>query len=361
MRYYHPDKIYRDLTHLDKSGKVVGKAQMAVCNGNRKGGKTVGHAAEMLKLYEYNQERCMLLGRTINYFTKDKYMEKWWNKSLRVDDDRGVFNWFKERHKIEFTDKAMMADGDIVCYGEAISDSKRVKDMGSYDHCTNIIMDEAIQKGERLLYIMGRSAMSRIFEIWQTAARGYDNASALSHVIFISNVSDRDNWIFNDLRINDFVRNDTKYTVHDNIIVEIVNNKAAAKEVAESGMGAIMRRSITGREYYEAAQENKFQDNTAFISPMGLDFRNLRIQLIVRGHCLGVFSAETGFHVAKIEPDDRSKKICNNPKYHTEDIMYDPFSDWSVKLRESYIMSRVTFQTLEAKSLFMEYECIRGN
>lgn len=353
--YYHPDEVYRDLTGLDVNGKVVGKAQSAVCMGNRTGGKTVGHATQMIQNYLIKNERCMLLSRFLTTFKENKYMSGWWNKTLTVDDDRGIVRKFTDEHKIEFTDKAMLVDGDIMCYGEAISQSKEVKDQGSYNHCTNILLDEAFQLGESYLQIKGRSAMSRIFEIWQTVGRGYPKAEALTHMIFIANVSDMDNWVFNDLELHKFVRLDTKYTIHNGIIVEKCDNKAARKRVELSLMGRIMMNSVSGREYYDAAQNNKYTDNRAFVKAIGLDFKKLKVQLIIREYCLGVFQTDDGFHISTITPDSRARKICNDVKNHTPDVYFEPLSEWTDMLAEAYRKNRVTFQTLESKSLFFAY------
>lgn len=353
--YYVPKEFYDSLMRWDyENKKAIGKAQTGLCFGNRKGGKTVGHGIQMIKNYTERGERCMLLARTDKQKERN-YLQAWWNKILPVNDDEGIIQKFVKEHDIRITPEAFLVDGDIFCYCEAISMSKKVKDEGSYDHCTTIIMDEAVQIGEHTLWIMGRAAMERIFEIWQTVGRGWEGAVKCTNLIFIANVSTRDNWVFNGLGVNNFIRNDTKFTVQKGICVEIVNNKAASKEIEESYMGMIMKNSIVGKEYYESAQFNKFMDNTAFVKSVGLDFRKLRIQLIVRGECIGVFKTDSGFHVSKIKQDSRSRKICNISKYHTEDVDYEPFGEWEKNLREIYRAGLMTFQTQESKNLFLDF------
>lgn len=352
--YYYPTEIFQQLTHRNEAGEIVGSAQMAICIGNRTGGKTVGIGIEMIKRYEETGETCMLLSRTEKQ-KQGGYLKNWWNKVLNVDDDGGVLKTFREAHTITYSNSSMLVDGAAFCYCEAMSMSKQVKDEGSYDHCANIIIDEAIQKGEAFLWIYGRPAMERVFEIWQTVARGYRDAEKLTHVIFIANTSERDNWVFNDLGVNNFVRKDTKFTTQNGICVEIVKNKIAAKKVESSYMGRIMQSSATGREYYESAQNNAFSDNTAFIFPRGLDFRQLKVQLVERGQYLGVFESGDGFHVAKIEPDSRSRRICNNVKYHTCENEFEENGKWQLNLSEMYKDGRVTFQSQEAKGLFLDF------
>lgn len=355
--YYYPVEFYRNLIHFDEdSGRPEGRAAVGVSMGNRKAGKTVGHGIEMIKRYTERRipERCMLLSRT-DKERKEGYLQKWWEKILRVNDEGGVIQAFKGSHKLDFKNDVVLCDGDPFCYCEAISMSKRVKDTGSYNRCTLVVLDEAIQTGESVLYIQGRPAMQRIFEIWQTVARGWDYATDSTSLVFISNVSERDNWIFNDLKVNEFVRNDTKFTAQHGICIEIVDNVIAAGEIERSAMGEVMRRSEAGREYYEAAQENKFQDNTAFIFPMGLDFRNLKKQLVMDGGTLGIFQNEDALHVGKIQQDGRSGKICNDVRFHSDDIEFTPCSDYENYLRLMYQAGKITFQTLESKTLFLRY------
>lgn len=352
--YYYPVEIFKKLNHLDENNEIVGQGQMAILLGNRTAGKTVSIGIEILKRYENLKERALILARTKDQ--KDVfYLRKWWEKILCVNDSEGVIEEFKKKHNIDFTKDYMIVDNDIMCYCESISMSQTAKDAGSYNHCTLIVLDEAIQKGERYLQINKRPAMERIFEIWQTVGRGYENAEKLTNIIFIANTSDRDNWIFNDLGINSFLRADTKFTVHNGIIVEIVKNENVSEKVATSYMGQIMQLSRSGATYYENAQENKFSDNRAFVKPMGLDFKNLKIQFCIRDCFIGIFKTATGYHIAKINKDSRSRIICNNIKYHTEEIDYEYYGEWEKTLRTVYNGAYITFQDLESKGLFLEF------
>lgn len=359
--YYYPVEFYRSLVHFDyEKGEPTGRAAVGVSMGNRKAGKTVGHGIEMIKRYTSNPipERCMLLTRT-DKDKKEGYLQKWWEKIFRINDQDGIIQKFIESHKIEYKPEVMLVDGDPFCYCEAISMSKKVKDTGSYDRCTSVILDEAIQEGESSLWIAGRPAISRIFEIWQTVARGWDEAANATCLIFISNCSERDNWIFNDLKINEFVRKDTKFTTQHGITVEIVDNVIASKEIELSLMGGVMQRSEAGRSYYESATHNTFQDNESFVEPRGLDFRQLEMQLVYQGSYIGIFRTEDGLHAAKIQPDGRSPKICNDILYHSDDVSYEKYGDYENRLRLLYKADKITFQTLEAKTLFLKYVSLK--
>lgn len=357
--YYYPEEAREKLKHYNyQTQEPEGEANVHICGGNRTAGKTVGYGIELIKQYEMHGERGMILARTDKQ-KMGKYLEKWWFKIFTVDDDEGVIQGFRNKHEIKFTNDFMLVDGDVMCYCEAISQSHLVKDMGSYDRCTRIIMDEAVQTHEATLMVNGRPAMARIFEIWQTVARGWRYAVACTVLIFIMNTSERNNWLFNDLGINNFLRADTKKTLQNGIFVEIVNNKHASDAVKLSGMAGVMQRSVSGAEYFESAQNNKFQDNTAFVETHGLDFRKLQIQFIIRDFSLGVFLEDKGWHIAKIEPDNRSDKICNSITVHREDTKCIVGSEWENLLITEYKAGRVTFQTLESKNLFEEYCWLR--
>lgn len=355
--YYYPNEFYAKLSRWNyETGAPEGIASVGISIGNRKAGKTVGHAIQMLKNYTEKTipERMMLLARTDND-RKNGYLQKWWEKVLRVKDADGFLQKFTEEHEITFTTDRAYCDGDVFAYCEAISMSKRVKDTGSYDRCTTIIMDEAFQIGEPVLYIQGRPAAQRIFEIWQTVARGWEGATQCTNLVFIANVSERDNWLFNDLRISEFVKKDTKFTTQSGICVEIVDNEIASTEIAESLMGAVMQRSRSGAEYYEAAQNNKFQDNVSFIHPIGLDFRKLRLQIISRGEVVGIFETDKGLHAAKIRRDTRSKVYCFDAKNHDENTEMAETIEIVRMLADCYRNGHMTFQTLESKGMFLEF------
>ncbi len=352
--YYYPVEMYRDLKR-NENGKVVGRAQIGISFGNRTAGKTVGHGIQMIKNFTERGESFMLLSRTDKQL-RAGYLENWLrNKILNVRDDDGVIEEFLSLHDIKFSNNIVTANDAPFAYCEAISMSTSVKDMGAYMNCTHIIMDECVQTGERVLFVNRKPAMQRIFEIMQTVARGREYAVDTTNLVFIANVSDRDNWLFNDLGINSFVRRDTKYTCQKGIVVEIVMNENAKNEIEQSTIGKIMMESASGKAYYEAAQENKFQDNEAFVAKIGLDFRKLIVQLAIAGRYLGVFVAEESFHIALIEKSEKSPVVTCEVAMHNEEMRLELFGGWADILSKHYESGTCTFQTLEAKGMFLEY------
>lgn len=359
--YYYPDKFLESMSHFDYANqKIVEGAGIGACFGNRTAGKTVGFAIAMIDKYLRFKERCLLFTR-VKDDVESGYLEDWWRgKIFKVDDEEHIIQNFVKNHDIKFSKTEMLVDGDVMCYCTPISMSHKAKDRLSTDNCRWLIMDEACQVGETDLIINSRPAMQRIFEIWQTVARGYRDAVKLTNIIFIANVDKITNWVFLDLQANKFVRPDTKFTVQNDIVVEMVNNENVAKEVASSPMGRIMQNSISGAEYYEAAQCNKYQDNRSFVKSKGLNFENLKIVLCCGVDFLGVFNESTNeneqmYHVAKIRATDKAPTICNNVKYHTETISYEDNGAWENALMLLYSSGKVTFNNQESKMLFFRY------
>lgn len=353
--HYYPDEVKKHLRWYDPdTDEVKGDAMVAVICGNRKGGKTVGTGLRILvENYLDRGERCVLLARTDKQMGGG-YLEKWWNKVL-VDDDFGISKRLKE-HEIKFSKDVMTVDGDVMCYCVPVSMSRTVKDEYFFDKATTIVLDEAFQDGERSLMIMGRSMMSRIWEIYWTVARGWKHASECTNMIFIANSSQRENWLFVDLGLNNFVRKDTKFTCQKGIVFEMVNNDAINKEFERSLLSEVMKNSKSGSEYMESAVYNAFNDNTAFVKPMPLDFKKLKIQLAIRGHFLGVFDAPGGgAHIAKIERDERSRIICNSQSDHIDGVTYEFWGEAERSLADMYKANKVTFSNQETKGLFLEY------
>lgn len=364
--FYYPKEMYNTLYHENENGEIEGKAIIGISAGNRTAGKTVGHAIRMIEEFERTDGNSAfaLLARTQQQM-QDGYATKWWTEKVAgINDSDGIIQRFVKRHKFKYSAECIEVDGKPFIYCPPISMSRKVKDEWGFKNCKHMIMDEAVQEGERSLIYYQKSALKHIFTIWETAARGWNGyegvdglkkAKKLLSIIFIMNTSERDNWVFNDLGVNNFLRADTKFTAQKQICVEVVNNKNVAMNAKDDPMAEVMLNSVSGREYFEMSQNNAFIDNTAFVKPMGLDFKCLKIQLCVRTHCLGVFETESGFHVAKINPDNRSRKICNRIDIHTEDVSYEFPSDWQTNLWMLYMRGKVTFQTQEAKGLFLEY------
>ena len=356
--YYYPDKIFKHLFHMDYiTREIVGDASVGICFGNRTAGKTVGVGITLMERFLMYDERCMILCRT----DKEKaagYLRKFWQKIFNVDDRDGVITAFQREHKIEFNQDVCAVDGKEFSYCEAISQSAKVKNTGSYNNCRWITMDEAVQKNESFLIIQGRPALERIFEIWQTVARGYTDATKLTNLIFIANIDKITNWLFTDLGLNKLIDFNTKFTAQKSIVYEMVNNENATAAITESGMGMIMQNSVSGVDYYNANVQNEYQDNKSFVMRKPLNFTHLKIQLLCENAFLGVFDInENGYHIAKINEDSRSKIITNDINCHNDNdlYIYEARGSWQESLEALYKVGHLTFNDQESKSMFLHF------
>lgn len=351
--YYYPVEMDKHLMHTDDTGSPQGDAQIGISFGNRTAGKTVGHGIRLIERFEQHNEQGVLLARTDKQKSQD-YLRKWFqNKILNVEDDDEIIQNFKKSHHLEYTQDEIKVDGKTFLSCLAISMSHEVKDTFGGTHVTNIIMDEATQ-GEPYLIINGRPAIERITEIWQTVARGYPNAEKLTNLIFIANISNLDNWLFNDYGLHRFISKDTKQTCQGGFFIDIVNNTNASAKIHASVMGRILEETASLASYYNAAQNNEYRDNNAFVIKRGLDFKRLKLQFKIDTQIIGVFEDGDKLHLALIRPDSRSKKLIKDITQLVEGDIYDDntMSEW---LRSLIAVGRCTFQDIQTKGAVMRY------
>lgn len=353
--YYHPVEIMESLSHIKTdSEEIYGDCNLAVCIGNRTGGKTVGFALEYLRAFMDFNERSIILCRT-KEIQKKKYLEKWWNKTLSIDDDIGIVKRFKSIGTISFTEDAGFVNGEQFTYCIPISASSEVKDTGQFFNTTTISLDEAIQPFESSLIINGKPAFNRIWEIWQTAARGWPMAIERCRIILISNSTEVDNWVFNDLGINKWFRKGAKLSKNNGIIVEKVMNDQAKEKLMESVMGRIMASSKSGKIYLESAAENKFSDNSTFVKKKPMDFSKLMLQIKTEGIYLGLFDTEESIHIEQIRRDKRSSIVCNNPREQEEDVIFSASGKEELMIRQMFENGVLTFGSQRAKNAALRY------
>ncbi len=351
--FYTADKTYNKLMHMNyDTGKIEGVANFAIIGGTRTAGKTVGWAIKMIELLEKG-ENFMILSRYKNDIDAG-YLQAWWEgKIFTVNDADGIIQNFLNNNEITFDKKTMKVNGEVRCYAEAISMSAKVKNYGGpYNNCRNIIIDEAAQAGEADLIIEGRPALSRIVEIRDTVARGYENAKLLCNVIFIMNISEEENWLYKSFELK--INKKTKFTVQKGVIIEVTNNINQKEEYDATPFGQVVKNLTVLNSYYKAGYENEYQDNRAFIKKQPLNFNSLRMQILINGSYIGLFRGVEGLHCAIITRDDRSEIITSDNNYYDESVT---FSDgiWDVVLRDYYKAGKLTFQDLKTKNLMLTF------
>lgn len=357
--YYFPYESWNKLTHINyETGEIVGSASISIDLGSRSSGKTVGWIFTLLKNFRETGERFCLMSRTQKQIEKG-YLKNWICKFLNIiksndKDTEELLEWAKNQN-IEFNKNNIKINNNILCYCVPISMSEQVKEDIDFNNCKNLVMDEAIRPGERTSYIQGRPTMERIWEIFITMARGSENSLNTSNIIFISNVSEYNNWIFNDLNIQKFFKEESKFTCQNGIVINRVINKIKNEELKQSIVGNVMNMSKTGTKYLNSSFLNEYTDNSDFIKKIGLNFNDLEIQLYIKNRFLGVFKNEYFYHIGEIEKDSRSEIITNEPNSHSEQIKYDPNNQIIILLKNKYIRRKITFQDQVSKDLFLQF------
>ena len=357
--YYFPAEIWKNLVHYNKeTDEIEGTAAVAMDFGTRSAGKTAGHSGYLTKDFIENGNRFCLACRTQKQ-KENGYLKKWYGKFLNISESKDketqeLLDYLKN-HEIKIDNDNIYLDDKIMAYCVALSMSGKVKDEVAFDHCRKLVIDEAIRPGERSLWIQGQSAMQRIWDIFWTMARGDDLAISTSSIIFISNVFEYDNWVFNDFKVFDFFKPESKFTCQKGFVINKVENKIKNKEIEDSIMGNLMKRSETGSKYLNSAIRNEYSDNSAFVEKKGLNFDNLKLQLFIKGSFLGIFYDNEKYHVAKIEKDERSKIITMETKSHSDDVKLEIDNDIVKSVKRQYIRGKATFQTQDAKDLFLDF------
>lgn len=364
--YWKPTRVFKHLKRENyETGEIEGDANIAIIFSNRGGGKTVNVGIELLKRWEQYRERCMVLCRTQSQ-QREGYIRAFWHKVLKVDDDEGYLNSFRQLHEIDMSNNAALKiDGDVFCYCEGISGSERVRNTGSYDNCRNIVIDEVISFNEGARDF-GQTPLQRIWTIWETVARGYKKATDVTNMIMMANISRYNNWLIQDLNMTDFIDEKTKFTCQRGIVYEKFINTYSQSKLANSTMGLIMENSRSGQQYFAANQKNEYTDNFSVVVKQALNFDNLIYQFSIRDRTFGLFSVarkakelnENGqmvyspeLHIAKI--DKVPGKVCfatdvtsiNVSQGETMAGMYELIK----YLQHAIQMGTVSFQTHEAR------------
>lgn len=357
--YYFPEESWKRLTHINyETGEPEGEASICIDLGSRSAGKTVGWIFTLLKNYIKTGERFCVCSRTQKQIERG-YLKKWFSKFYNIQNSKDpgtceVLEWVKSQ-EVEFEKTTIKINGDILCYCVAISMSEQVKEDVDFDNCKNLIIDEAVRKNERTSFINGRETMERIWEIFITMARGDDDSLTSSNIIFISNVFEYNNYIFNDLNVFDFFKENSRFSCNNGIVINRVINKIKNEELEASTVGKIMKRSKSGSKYFASSFLNTYIDNSDFLEKIGLNFNDLIIQLYYKNNFIGIFKNGSGFHISEIEKDDRSEIITNEPGSHSEQIKYDPNNRTLENVKNKYIRRSVTFQNQKSKDLFLQY------
>lgn len=285
--HYYCDYIWKNTLHkIEATGEYKGDCALGFIVGNRRGGKsvTVGifGIADFL-LYGYQN---VLIRRYKDDFVKKKAMEKFWLKGFPwlkefpeiVRSDIKLqeiyplelvenFNW--NDHTIDFTDGKCLIDGRDMCFPCALNMYNDFKNENFFN-VHKMIYDEFVaEDGSRL-----NNEVFALFNVYDTAARGREDALKTTSVIFISNSITNTNDFYTELGIDKELRADTKrlHRPQKGYCLENVMNKEAADEMASSAIAAAMQGPI-GQRYLGYSQNNEVKDDESFVERLDGNMR----------------------------------------------------------------------------------------
>lgn len=279
--FYYPDWLWKNKLR----GGMGGSCALNFCIGNRKAGKSVGVGLLSLADYFCYGYKTVLLRRYMRNFEDRKRpaMENFWEKSwcfldelpekirkspilhaLYPDEVLNSVDWNPQNHELRFEAHTAFIDNEIFSYPVAINLFNDYKN-SNFVNVHTIIYDEFItEDGSRL-----PGEVSAVYNLYDTIARGRDDALQTTSIIFISNAITLNSPFLVELGIDREMRRDTKrlYRPDASFCVEMVNNEVAADKMITSPIGRAMASGEAGRAYLGYSQSNTLKDNRDFIGP----------------------------------------------------------------------------------------------
>lgn len=265
--HYYPDWIWNNTIHKNEhTGEYEGDAAFAIIEGNRLGGKTVGVGVYCIKdFFDYGY-KCCYVARYKDNIEDSKILplESFWSKAWRfVNSDKMRVPDIDE-HRLTFKGHYAYIDDILFCYPAALSVSGKTKN-ADFDNVHKIIFDEYLDEDGREL----PNEVESIYRLYDTIARGRDDALQTTSMILISNCVDKASSFKHDLGIDLECREDTKRLnrgAEKGWIYERIYNKAVTEQYNNSAVARAQRQGDIGQAYSGYAQGNKFKNNEDFVS-----------------------------------------------------------------------------------------------
>lgn len=264
--HFYPDWEWKNLIHYnEEKEEYEGEAAFAVIEGNRFGGKSVGVGVYALADYFNYGYRCCFVTRYKDDMEDSKILplESFWKKAWRFinSDEERVPEI--EKHELSFKGHYAYIDGKLFCYPASLSVSGKTK-TADFDNVRKIIFDEYVSEDNREL----NDEVTCIYRLYDTIARGRDDALKTTSMIFISNCITKASTLKEELGISREVRPDTKRIdrgEEKGWIYERITNKAVSEEYNKSAIAKAQRCGDIGQAYSGYAQDNEFKDNENFV------------------------------------------------------------------------------------------------
>lgn len=266
--HYYPDWIWKNKIHKnEETGEYEGNAAICVIEGNRLGGKSVGVGIYALEDYFKYGYRCCFVTRYKDDMEDSKILplESFWKKCWRFINSDKVRVPDIEEHELTFKGHYAYIDGKLFCYPASLSVSGKTK-TADFDNVRTIIFDEYVSEDNREL----PEEVTCIYRLYDTVARGREDALETTAMIFISNCITKASTLKEELGISREVRKDTKRLdrgKEKGWIYEKVFNQAVSEDYNKSPIAKAQKCGEIGRAYSGYAQNNEFRDNEDFVQP----------------------------------------------------------------------------------------------
>lgn len=338
--YYYPDWIWQHKLHKDEeTGEYKGECPYCFIEGNRRAGKTVGVGLYALDDYFNYGYKTAIIRRFIKDFEDSKKlaMENFWGKvwgvyttSYTLESKTAMANkdakiTFKGHHAY-INDKLFSYPIDLNRY----NDHKNKE----FDNVHTMIYDEFVpEDGSKL-----PGEVSAMYNIYDTVARGREDALKTTSVIFISNVITEASDFHVELQIDREMRSDTKklFRPEKGYCLEKVDNEVASANVKDSPFAKLLNAGEEGRSYLGYSQDNMWKDDNSFVDSK-IKTCDYLYNLTIDGKVYAVKLTPTGCYYITdngVQPNFKYNYAC------TKD-------DHSINTFLINVVNRSTFSTLK--------------
>ena len=360
--HYYPDWIWKNTIHKNETtGQYEGTAPVAVIEGNRFGGKSVGVGIyALMDYFNYGYRSCFVTRyKTDIEDQKILPFESFWKKSWRFLNSDAIRVPDLDKHVLSFKGHYAFVDGMLFAYPASLSVSGKTK-TADFENVHTIIFDEYISEDNMEL----QDEFTSIFRLYDTIARGRDDALLTTKMIFISNCITKASTLKEKLGMTKEIRLDSKRInrgAEKGWIYEQVFNKAVSENYMKSPIARTLMNCDEGQQYLGYAQSNEFKDNEAFVQfkpPKGNFVRMCYITY--QG---GVYSIKYYNKVKKFYFCDEENSNGSAPNFaltrddHTSNTMLvltpemrNNLSQYKIHFGEG----KMLFNSLKSKSVFMD-------
>lgn len=360
--HYYPDWIWKNKVHFnEETGIYEGNAAICVIEGNRFGGKSVGVGIyALMDYFKYGYRSCFVT-RYKDDMEDSKILplESFWKKCWRFinSDENRVPDI--DAHDLTFKGHYAYIDGELFCYPASLSVSGKTK-TADFDNVRNIIFDEYVSEDNREL----PEEVTCIYRLYDTIARGREDALQTTGMIFISNCFTKSSTLKEELGISREVRKDTKRLDRGEAkgwIYERVLNQAVAENYNNSPIAKAQMCGDIGQSYLGYAQNNEFKDNENFVQvkpPKGNFVYMCNMSYMGNVYAIKYYPKESKYYFTDEGIDENFishyAMTRDDHSFNTTLIMDKRIKDKLNQYKLHFGVGNFLFSSLKTKAVFMD-------